>query len=355
MIARVSSRVFLGLEICRNPKWQRITIDYTVDSFMAVVALKRYPQFLHRFVNWFLPQTRRLRAQVAEARSIIQPVIDKRAAAGWVHPGNASGKRYTDAIQWMHDVFKSKGKNYDFAIGQLGLSLAAIHTTTDLLTQVIYDLCEHPEMIQPLREEISTVLGAEGWKRTALYKMKLLDSVIKESQRLKPPGLCMFQVKQKPLYPHHLLLRSLADDRLVSMRRYVTKDVTLQDGLIIPKGSSIGVSSHWSWDPSYFENPNEFDGYRFFKMAEDPNTQREAQFVSTSPQHLAFGHGNHACPGRFFAANELKIALAHLLMKYDFKLSENANPSVFCMGWMMNSNGNTKLLVRRRREEIQLE
>lgn len=157
---------------------------------MAVSAVKRYPRVLHRFVHWFLPQTRQLRSQVAEARRIIQPVIDQRAAAGWVHPGNESGKKYTDALQWMYEL--SKGKAYDFAMGQLGLSLAAIHTTADLLTQVIYDLCQHPDMIQPLRDEIVAVLGGGGWKRTALYKMKLMDSVIKESQRLKPPGLCMF-------------------------------------------------------------------------------------------------------------------------------------------------------------------
>jgi cytochrome P450 len=185
--------VFLGQEICRNPKWQRITIDYTVNAFMAVSAVKRYPQFLHRFVHWFLPQTRKLRSQVTEARRIIQPVIDQRTAAGWVHPGNESGKKYTDALQWMQDL--SKGKEVDFAMGQLGLSLAAIHTTTDLLTQVIYNLCQHPDMIQPLRDEIAAVVGGEGWKRTALYKMKVMDSVIKESQRLKPPGLCMFKSK----------------------------------------------------------------------------------------------------------------------------------------------------------------
>lgn len=158
---------------------------------MAVSAVKRYPKFLHRFVNWFLPETRHLRTQIAEARRIIQPVIDKRAAAGWIHPENGSGKKYTDALQWMHEL--SDEKKSDFAIGQLGLSLAAIHTTTDLLTQVMYELCQHPDLIQPLRDEIATVLGEEGWKRTSLYKMKLMDSVIKESQRLKPPGLGMSQ------------------------------------------------------------------------------------------------------------------------------------------------------------------
>jgi cytochrome P450 len=62
-----------------------------------------------------------------------------------------------------------------------------MHTTTDLLTQCILELAHHPEIIAPLLEEISRVLKTEGWKKLALYNMKLLDSVIKESLRMQTP------------------------------------------------------------------------------------------------------------------------------------------------------------------------
>jgi cytochrome P450 len=55
------------------------------------------------------------------------------------------------------------------------------------LTQCILELAHHPEIIAPLREEISRVLKTEGWKKSALYNMKLLDSVIKESLRMQTP------------------------------------------------------------------------------------------------------------------------------------------------------------------------
>lgn len=42
-------------------------------------------------------------------------------------------------------------------------------------------------------------------------------------------------------------------------------------------------------------------------MREQAETETEALLVTTSPNHLAFGHGKHACPGRFFAATEIKI------------------------------------------------
>jgi cytochrome P450 len=124
-----------------------------------------------------------------EARRIIEPVIAKRAAENWTQKESDPSRMYSDAIQWMHET--ARGRPYDPVVAQLALSVAAIHTTTDLLTQVIYDLCQHPDLIQPLRQEAIAALKDDGWKRTTLYKLKLMDSVIKESQRLKPAGMSM--------------------------------------------------------------------------------------------------------------------------------------------------------------------
>lgn len=41
--------------------------------------------------------------------------------------------------------------------------------------------------------------------------------------------------------------------------------------------------------------------------------------MTTSDEHFAFGHGRHACPGRFFVACELKLIMAHLLRNYDMR------------------------------------
>ncbi|GKT66978.1 cytochrome P450 [Colletotrichum tofieldiae] len=78
------------------------------------------------------------------------------------------------------------GVNYDAAAQQLGLSISAILTSNDLMSQSIMDLCRNPEMFEPLRKEIRSVFGDGGWKPTSLYNMKLLDSVLKETLRLKP-------------------------------------------------------------------------------------------------------------------------------------------------------------------------
>lgn len=165
---------------------------------MAAHALRLWPKFLRWFASWFLPSCQKLRAEVKETREIITPVIEQRRAkrAALIKAGKPLGKTF-DAIEWIEEC--SKGRPYDPAIAQLILSLAAIHTTSDMITQVIYDICEHPDLIQPMREEIISVIQEDGWKKTALYKLKLMDSVLKESQRLKPTSRGEFCAPRLPL------------------------------------------------------------------------------------------------------------------------------------------------------------
>jgi cytochrome P450 monooxygenase-2 len=187
IIARMSSRVFLGHELCRQEDWLHIMKNYTVDLFAAVPALQKYPVGLRRHIAWLFPECRRVRDHYWKARAVIEPVIAKREetrraalAAGQPVP------YFNDALDWIEQESKERGCDYDVATFQLTMSTVAIQTTTDLVQQVIVDLIQHPEAMQPVRDEIAHVLRTDGWKKSSLYNMKLLDSVIKESQRLKP-------------------------------------------------------------------------------------------------------------------------------------------------------------------------
>jgi cytochrome P450 len=77
--------------------------------------------------------------------------------------------------------------------------------------------------------------------------------------------------------------------------------------------------------------------------------------VTTTASHMGFGHGQHACPGRFFASNEIKVALCHLLLKYDFALVDGkvAEPISFEGGSSVNPK--VEVSLRRRKEEICLD
>lgn len=139
------------------------------------------------------------------------------------------------------------------------------------------------------------------------------------------------------------------------MTRVAMDDTQLPDGTPIPKGTNLGVSSQNLWDPTVFPNPQQFDGYRFLRLREQAGNENAWQLATTRPEHIAFGHGKHACPGRFFAANEVKIALCHLLLKYDWKLADpKSSPRTVAHGNALDADPNVKVLLRRHQAEIEL-
>lgn len=114
---------------------------------------------------------------------------------------------------------------------------------------------------------------------------------------------------------------------VVTMRRLVTKDMTLSDGTFFPKSSMLSISALRMWDGAVHQDPEKFDGYRWLRMRQDdPTKESYAQFVAVNPDHMGFGFGEHACPGRFFAANVLKTILSHLLLKYEWKVADPSRP-----------------------------
>jgi cytochrome P450 len=137
------------------------------------------------------------------------------------------------------------------------------------------------------------------------------------------------------------------------MRRIASDNVEFSDGTFIPRGGAIAVSAHSMWDPEVYDKPQDWDGRRFLHMRETAGQEHMAQLVSTSPDHLGFGHGQHACPGRFFASNEAKVILIHLLLKYDWRLLEDAPlPRLHYYGFSIRADPGTKMEYRHRNPEI---
>jgi cytochrome P450 len=61
--------------------------------------------------------------------------------------------------------------------------------------------------------------------------------------------------------------------------------------------------------------------------------------------------GKHACPGRFFAGNEIKTMFVHLLTKYDMRTEiEGERPKDIFAGPTMLADPKAKVLFRKRSE-----
>jgi cytochrome P450 len=131
------------------------------------------------------------------------------------------------------------------------------------------------------------------------------------------------------------------------MHRVATTDVLLANNVHVRKGSKIAISSHRMWSSQVYKCPDEFDAYRFVRLQGEANWATKSMLVTTSNNHTAFGHGKHGCPGRFFAAMEVKVALLHLLTKYDMKLEDPAIAVPKVQGFSMLVNPDAQIKVQR--------
>lgn len=161
-----------------------------------------------------------------------------------------------------------------------------------------------PELAPMLREDVQQALLESGGEFTsiAMQHMKKLDSFLKEIIRYYPMSAASFQ-------------------------RKVLKPFTLSNGQTIPAGVIIELPQGGvNFDEAIYPNPHTFDALRFYnlRMAKESGAKAaevvaNSQFVSVGANSLTFGYGRHACPGRFFAVNEIKMIMAQFLMHYDIK------------------------------------
>ncbi|KAI0071569.1 cytochrome P450 [Panus rudis PR-1116 ss-1] len=324
IVARVSSRVFVGLPMCRNSKYLDLAINHTFAITRTRKLLAWFPEPLKWIVGQTINESRR---SVKVGLLYLQPMIEERMAKIREYGDEWDGKP-NDFLQWTIDTALEKGKDVNTIVRTiLVTNFAAIHTSSNSFTHAIYHLAANPEYMKPLREEVEAVIREEGWTKAAMQKLRKLDSFMRESQRMN--GINGISVTRKVLQP-----------------------ITLSTGHHIPAGTIVAapsVSTHL--DDEHYSDAEIFNPWRFSDMRDgDSSESTKHQFVSTSPDYIAFGHGKHACPGRFFAANELKAMFAHTVLNYDLKLEDGARPENEWFANLIVPSPTARVLYRKRRD-----
>lgn len=213
VVGRTSARIFVGYPLCRNPLWLTTSIDFASCVFYGSSILKVVPSVVRPLAALCSPHVRRIRQHHRNARALLIPEILRRREAAGLNQ-NWKEEKSNDMLQWLEDASQGGDARPERMVDrQLGLSFAAIHTTTNHLTNVIYDLAfRWDDYGQELRAEVEDVLAASCgvWKKTILTKLSKMDSFMKESQRLNPPSARMY------LFRACLIQKSLTYSRFPS-------------------------------------------------------------------------------------------------------------------------------------------
>ncbi|KAK7732424.1 hypothetical protein SLS63_005103 [Diaporthe eres] len=299
IVAVVSGRIFIGPELFRTPEYVDMAMNYTMDIVNAREAVTRLPKGERHLKASSLTEVKTLREREKKAWEILKPIIEARLRA----VEDPDYRKPDDLLQWILDS-PAELTQQDIAEMQLALTFAAIHTTTMTVTSAFYTLAARPELVPELREEIRSALRVHGtFTSAALLDMKKMDSFFSENARYYPLAFTSFG-------------------------RKVLQDFTLSTGQVIPAGVTIEVASHpMAFDPEVVADPDSFDMLRSYKLRQAAGAAESGgggggganQFVTASPSNLMWGYGRHACPGRYFAANEAKMIVSRAILDYEFR------------------------------------
>ncbi|KAF9270845.1 cytochrome P450 [Marasmius fiardii PR-910] len=321
IVCRTSNRVFVGTPLCRDKDWLALNVEYTTKVFTAAVTLNILPKSLQPLVGWLINP---LPACHRRAEKHLRPVILERL--------ETEDKTYSDCpddlLTWLIRGAQGIADRLDpvnIVRRVLNANFAAVHTTSNAFSNALIHLAVYPEYIEPLRNEVNQIIQQDGWTKVAMGKMRKLDSFLKESHRVS--GSAPFGVFRK-----------------------TRKDFVFSNGVVIPAGTFMATTPFASaFDEKNYQNPSEFDGFRFDRLREREGESLKHQMVTPELSFVNFGLGTHACPGRFFAVNELKALVSHTLLNYDIKLDESDNkPKRNDFGRGVLANRGVEILFRKR-------
>lgn len=322
IICRTSNRYFVGLPLCRDPGYRVLNERFTHDVAISARIINSFPDFMKPLVGKYLTTASKT---IQQAGKFLGPLIrerleqEERFGSNWPDRPN-------DLVSWLLDTCtESKHRSIDdLTMRVLTVNFAAIHTTSMAATQALFDLAIHPEYVMELRQEVKQALAELGWTKAALQRMHKVDSFLKESQRLNNMGGML-------------------------MTRKTLREWRLSDGTIIPAGTFVGVASGaMNKDERSFPEPHAFKGFRF--VNETVRSDVASRGMATlDPEYVVFGYGRHACPGRFFAINEIKAILAHVLLNYDIQLENGSTvrPPNVVLETTLLPNPNARMMFRR--------
>ncbi|KAJ5287680.1 Cytochrome P450 [Penicillium angulare] len=327
VVVRSGSFAMVGERLSQNEEYLKAVKDHILGMIMTTRVQFLIPDCLKKYIGGFISTLATLgtRWNMKSSRKILLKHFDARAAEYKIEIAKGSSvdskqgnsdtlEKPVEIFKWLYESSIVRQRwSYSEVIGEmLLLQFAFIYTTAYGLYGALAELSRRPEYISALRAEAETILSEMGTSVAACNRMVLMDSFLKECQRLHPPAA----------------------------------------GIVLKPGTHVGVPSGWIQRSSKsYTDPEIFDGYRFVKKAAAGS--QDTSLVDLSPDYLVFGMGVHACPGRWMASALMKLVFAHLIKQFDILPDSATAPLTGSLSFeeFYVPNFGLKLRLRRRESE----
>ena len=249
-----------------------------------------------------------MRWRLHKIKALFKPLYQERMKLLAVPKSPDEPQDHLQLMLRYAEIHRPKELTLNEMTGRLAIAnLGSYHQTTLAVTNILFNIiASDPEYntLSLLREEFSTILAASGgtWTKSSIAQMTKADSVCRETLRLQSFG-----------------------GRAIIRKVVKEGGLETEDGILLPKGSMVSICS-WAnqTDSEFFPDPYKYDPFRYSRPREQEVEGAGKQtFVTTGPQYLPFGHGRHACPGRFLVDFELKMILAYVVLSYDLRFPES--------------------------------
>ena len=341
VVARTVNRMFIGCKLCRNQEFLDGVVQYATIFIMQGLALRPLPQFVRNILS--LPVTIPIRLVFNKLYKQLKPIMDQRKADFERKQADPDYEyeEPNDLLQWLITSSYASPDAKDreariIAKRFLAINFAAVHTTTMNSTALVFDLAStdpKDNTIGQIRDQIATVYKeCKGkWDKASLAKLSLLDSAVRETLRLSGGG-----------------------GAWTPSRKVMAKNgVTLPNGLHLDYGMHLCLPSWGVHHAS--ESDFTYDPFRWARSRTEHGIggndadllkERNLQATATGLNYLPFGHGRDACPGRFFAVQEIKLMMVHLLLNYEIKPLEK-RPADMWISDMPSPPRDAKITVRK--------
>lgn len=321
--------IFWGEKLWADPEFQIAARRFPAEYFVLGELLQHVPTFAVPLVKAVVTRGNKYRNIMIKH---LLPVIREQLAEVGGPPKGEENLPFVDLIHCT--ALMTHGQPY-WTPERIMLLLeslwrASSHSVPLTLTHIVNTLCQYPEYIEPLRDEIDQ---QPEMNFNVLESLPRLNSFVKEVIRTKPLDSA-------------------------STRRKALKAHTFENGLHVPAGNVVCIPSYSIMnDAAFYPNPQVFDGFRFVASTAVENSEktegkqserRQSKVTDVDLTFPFWGYGKEACPGRFFASLEMKSVIALLVSRYDFKLANANAPTTWMWRTTILPRRDAVLLMRER-------